>query len=427
MIQWIMPFKIKVAANTLVQLIGRSISAVTTFIIMILLAAAYGPIGFGEFIKMTTYIGFFYLIADFGINAIYLKEEKSGSVRFSNLLFLRALWAILLTFAAIAILVFLPFDTITNQGFTPLVKLGIIILAPTILFQAIFVSCNALFQKHLRYDKSVIATIVSTALTLVLVYLLVSMHAPLTVTLGAFVFGASVLTVVSLGLSRPYVDGRRLLQELLTNNNIKVWKNLVRQSYPLGLTLVFNLIYFRADIFILSYLRTTVEVGIYGLAYKFFDFSLTIPVFFMNAVYPALLARASNPPAFIRIIKQSAVFLFIASVVVLITGYMVSPLLTMVKPDFVLSILPFRILLGSVPFFFLSSLFMWALIAAGKQRKLPGIYSLGMILNIVLNLLIVPVAGYNGAAVITGISEAFVLALLFVTFQKLYTFPRQVK
>jgi O-antigen/teichoic acid export membrane protein len=67
-----LPFKI--AANTLYQLIGKLITAGITFLVTILIARQFGSTGFGEFTKITTYVAFFYLIVDFGQNAIVLKQ-----------------------------------------------------------------------------------------------------------------------------------------------------------------------------------------------------------------------------------------------------------------------------------------------------------------------------------------------------------------
>ena len=68
-----------------------------------------------------------------------------------------------------------------------------------------------------------------------------------------------------------------------------------------------------------------------------------------------------------------------------------------------------RILTLGLPFFFLSSLVMWALIALGKQLVLAGIYGSLMITTILLDILVIPKFGATGAAWITVGSEALVL------------------
>ncbi|MFA6446622.1 MAG: polysaccharide biosynthesis C-terminal domain-containing protein, partial [Candidatus Paceibacterota bacterium] len=183
---------------------------------------------------------------------------------------------------------------------------------------------------------------------------------------------------------------------------------------PLGITLLFNTVHFRADIFVLTLTRPTIEVGIYGLATKFFEFPLAIPTFFMNAVYPLLLTSLSNDnkKQWSRMIRESAMFLVSFSLLVVVAGYVLAPLLVTIKEEFAASILPFRILVFTLPLFFLSSLFMWILIAQGKTWQLVWVYGIAMVVNVVLNVMFIPQFGYTAAAIITGISEGVVLLLL---------------
>jgi len=179
---------------------------------------------------------------------------------------------------------------------------------------------------------------------------------------------------------------------------------------PLGLTLIFNLIYFKADALILSVFRPTSEVGIYGLAKSFFEFPLAVPTFFMNAVYPILLS-AKRKAQSAKLIKKSAIFLLIFSLLFSVICYLLSPYLVLIKSDFADSVLIFRILSAYLPIFFLSSLFMWTLIALGKQKLLVLIYGKVMIINLLLNLFLIPRFGYLAATIILGISELMVLGL----------------
>ena len=69
-----MPLKFKIAGNTLVQLVGKLITAGITFLITFIIAREYGAVGYGEFTKIIAFVSLFYLIVDFGLNAVRLKE-----------------------------------------------------------------------------------------------------------------------------------------------------------------------------------------------------------------------------------------------------------------------------------------------------------------------------------------------------------------
>src|SRR3972149_4780052 len=115
-----MNLKIKIVANTLVQTLGRFISSGTTFLITVLVARQFGAEGYGEFTKIMTYVALFYLISDFGFNAVALKqmtekEEEAGKA-FRNLLGLRLFGALFLIFLALAALNFLPYNSFLTRG-----------------------------------------------------------------------------------------------------------------------------------------------------------------------------------------------------------------------------------------------------------------------------------------------------------------------
>jgi O-antigen/teichoic acid export membrane protein len=405
--------KIAVAVNTVSQLVGKAVSGGATFVISILLAHAYGAQGYGDFTKITTYVAVFYLFADFGLNAIYLQQSHSSpennQTSWQTLVALRLIMGILFMFAALSILVFLP--GYGDNGYPGIIKLGIILYCPTILFQALINTANAIFQKNLRYDLATLALSVGSILSLVLIWISVRIFLP-SAALSAGIVSLLIGTGISAGLSMMLI--RRYIGWHI-RFNFRDLKRFALSALPLGLTLVCNVIYFRADNFILTLTRTTAEVGLYGFAYRIFEFVLVIPTFFMNAVYPLMVKRGGDngnvSPDLKRLILRSAIVLFPVSLAVAAGIWIAAPLVTLVRPDFAGSVAPLRILAFAIPLFFVSSLTMWTLISLKRQRLLLVIYGLSMLFNIVANLVYIPQYGYIAAAWTTGISEAVVLAL----------------
>ncbi|MFZ5845529.1 MAG: polysaccharide biosynthesis C-terminal domain-containing protein, partial [Patescibacteria group bacterium] len=187
-------------------------------------------------------------------------------------------------------------------------------------------------------------------------------------------------------------------------------------AIPLGLAILFNLVYFHVDSVILALTRSTLEVGIYGLAYKVFEVSLVLPTFFMNAVYPLLLRATGESEVarskFRKLFFRSLYFLSLGSLFSLIVFWVAAPLLTLVRPDFALSIAALRVFALGLPLFFVSALLFWTLIALGKQKLLVVIYGIAMVANILSNLVFIPRYGYMAAAWITVVSEGLVLLML---------------
>ena len=338
-----------IAFNTLSQVLGKAIGASTVLVVSLVVARRFGTEGYGDFIKITTFVSFFFLLSDFGLNAIYLKNIRD---EWETLVLLRVAAGALLMVVALILVNVLPSGLSQSQGYSMSVRLGIALFVPAIVFQGLITSANAIFQKHLRYDFSTIALAMGSAGTLVVLWFLSTsrMSGPL---IGTSAIIAGLIIHAAAGLCfavrlRGYFHWTFLGKKIMS---------LLIPAIPLGAVLLFNVVYFHADSVILTLLRSTKEVGIYGLAFKIFELPLVVPVFFMNSVYPLLL-QAVRPKGqkpdkiFTLLLQRSAVWLLLASLISLFIVWTASPIVSFIRPDFSQSIIPLRILAIGLPLFF---------------------------------------------------------------------------
>ncbi len=391
-----------IAINTISQLIGKAVGAAATFVVTFLVARQLGASGYGDFVKITTYVAFFYLLADFGVNAVYL-QQADAKTSWPALIHIRTICGLLLIAVAIMIVWLLPGSG--TAGYTSFVKLGVLLFSPTILFQAWITTGNAIFQKKLRYDLATRAILAGSLVTVGLLWVMLFFwHIPgVTGALLSLVAGSIVTAALTMYFA---LRSHPLPAERISGRDMM---RLFVPAIPLGMTLLFNLVYFRADSVVITLTRSTAEVGVYGLAYKVFEVVLVFPTFFMNAVYPIMLQQDRSQ--FKKIFTNSFVFLCIISLVSLGAVWFAAPLLTFIKSDFTPSVGALRVLSLGLPFFFVTSTTMWALIALKKQSALALIYGVSMIVNLVGNILLVPTYGFMAAAWITVVSEGLVLVL----------------
>jgi O-antigen/teichoic acid export membrane protein len=218
---------------------------------------------------------------------------------------------------------------------------------------------------------------------------------------GIVAFGSLVTAVFSLWFAA------QILGRLPFVPSTASMKKLFVSSVPLGVILLFSLVYFRADSVIITLTRPTAEVGVYGLAYKVFEVILVFPTFFMNAVYPIMLHKKNIE----NILRNSFLFLLITSFISLVALWFLSPLLVFIKSDFVASVGALRVLTLGLPFFFVTSATMWGLIALKKQKILVSIYGISMAINLIGNIVLIPTHGFMAAAWMTVVGEGVVLFL----------------
>jgi len=404
-----MSLYLKISLNTLYQLIARSFITFANFIIVLLVAKSLGSFGLGQYNKVFAFVSIFSLFVDFGINAVFLKVGTGRDL--SLLIILRLMIASIVFLLIQPILFILPYNNILHSGFSFQEKIYIEIVASVLFLYAFSHSLNAIFQKHQRFDLTILPSLVWGVISLIIGFYSFSVKS-LSCFFWAMIFGLVGYVAAAFVLIRRHLWSCRDMPWHVSTNNILFIKSLFKKSLPLGATLFLNLLYVRADVLILSMIRPTVEVGIYTLAYKFFEFPLSISFFIVGSLYPIFLKshKQSKKKLYYQV-KKSVFFILVFSFFIFIFSFVLAPLISIIKQEFYRAVLPFRILSFSYPIFFLSNLLLWAIITENKEKILPFVYGASLILNVVLNLMFIPRFSYNASAVITVFSEMFVLLI----------------
>ena len=397
---------LKISQQTFWQAVVKLITTTSGFIILGIVSRNYGESGTGIFTLALAYLGFFFVVSDFGFNAYFLSSVKSQESRikgeWQKLLGTRILWASFLIIISLAPLLFLP------SNFSAEFKLSVLIGSLIILFFAINLTSQALFQLKFRYDFDILPTLFGVIFCIILVFLLAAGGGPVFLLIlgylvAWFIHAVGTLILVS-KISKP----------VYPIFDLSYAKLLFKKSWPIAATLFLNVIYFRADAFILSFFKGIADVGIYNMAYQVFQAVLVLPTFIMNSFYPMLLQSLKlGNGVFLRQIKIALPLIFLISIFIMLIfysfSYLIIPLIA--GNGFVESVSALRILSFGFPAYFLSALFLWVMIAKLMYKQILIIYSIGLIFNIILNLVFIPEYSYIGASWITGISEYLILLL----------------
>ncbi len=409
----------KVIYNTSSQIVAKIISALVTFLVTILISNSLGETGYGDFTKIFVFIGYFYTLADFGLNAVYIKITKSPKDQLhylKTLLGQRLVLAGTLTLLAIVTSMFLPFNSSTLIGFSSLVKLGIVLASATIITQSLLTTANAYFQKNLHYDLSALAVICGSLVILTSTIIASLTTRSLLAYTAAYVAGGLTFAISAFFLI--YKREKQLIYPLFSKVANKLF---TKEAWPIGTALILNLVYFRIDVIILSTTRSTSEVGVYGLAYQFFEASLAVPIFFANSLYPLLATSyQQSRQVFKSQVKSWILILLALSLALSFALFLGAYLIPIIyQGRFQGSVAALQILSLGMPLFFLSALFWHLLILYGKQKYLILIYGCGAFFNLLANLIFIPRNGYLAAATVTVVSEGIVLLLLIIFLRKL--------
>lgn len=399
-----------IASNTAFQILSRAATAVVALITTRLITQNLGLPGYGNYQIVLSYVTLFWILTDFGLNAVTVREMASSEAKlqslFSALFSLRALLGILLSFLSLAILAFLPYE--------PAVKLGIIIASITIFAQGIMGASHGIFQVKLAYGRQFWANLAGSLLLLFLMFWATSAKLGVPILAGIFTLGYLVMTAASLFFAKTWVA-------LKFSFDKKLLKSLFLKSLPFGTALLFSLATFKIDAILLSVLplasiTNNQAVGIYNLAYKVFELALVVPTFFMNVMYPILVRHYDESlEKFKSTFLKTFGSLILAGVAATIVIYFLAPFIVQILAkgeSFTPSILVLRILILSSPIFYLTSLFMWVVLVFKKQKALIFVYFTSFLFNFLTNFYFIPRYKYFAAAVITGATELLILLML---------------
>lgn len=400
---------LKISQQTLWQIIAKIITALATFSILGLVARNYGEEGTGIFTLTTTYLGIFYLLADFGFNAYILSRADKVENEWNKLLGTRLVWALFLIVVALVVFPILPFAT-------PFLFAAIIFGSLDILASAIFVTNNLIFQSKLRYDFVTKATLVGTTTGLILFLVVLTFKPTVPVLLLAFLSGGVIIAPTSTYLVKQFVSKVKPVFD------ITYTKELFIKSWPIAVTLALNVVYFRIDAFLVSGYRGLSDAGVYNLAYQVFQTILVLPTFVMNAYYPLMLqSLKENLIKFEQQLKWGFITLLIMALIGTAVVYISAPLIIEIisGQGFDGSVKVLRILSFSFPAYFLSSLLMWVMVARKKTKIMVLIYLTGLFFNLAANLIFIPQYSYIAASWITGLSEYLILLLQLLVLRRL--------
>ena len=196
---------------------------------------------------------------------------------------------------------------------------------------------------------------------------------------------------------------------------------LLREALPLALSWVFIALYFRIDAVMLHAMRDEHAVGLYGGIYRIFEAFAMLTVGFRSVLFP-FMARAADGPAdaLAVLCRKSLRLQWLFTVMVAVSfGFLGRPLLAWVLgPSYAEAAPGLAILVWALPGSFMADTLLHLLIA--QRRQSLGTWAVGAtaLLNVVLNLVLIPRASYLGASAATVVSEATCFVLLFVLFRR---------
>jgi O-antigen/teichoic acid export membrane protein len=410
----------QVAWNTLAQSVARigvlGLGVITT----VLLTRYLGVASYGDYVIVSVYISLFAIVFDWGIPTMLARELPR--VDRPDALMAKALGLRLAIAVSACLLAALVALVLYGGDGEEQARNGILVALPMIVAVGLLNTLTPIFQVRLKMDRVAAAEICAQIVGTVAIVLLVVAER----SFYELVLATVLMSVTYAGLVYAFA---RPLARISLAFDADTWKRLMRLALPLGVALAVGTIYFRADALILSLLKDSHDVGIYGVAYRFFEMTIPFPAFFLAPVFPLLSAaavRGAGLAEFSQLLRRSFDVMMIAAVLVVAIAVPLAPDMVRIVAGeaFADSTDPLRILMFGAAFAFLANLLLFALIALDRQKNVLVLTLVALVVNVGLNFALIPAFGYMAAATIaTGTQLVIVIGALYFVWRSAAFLP----
>lgn len=401
----------RIARNIGFLLLGDTLSALLGILLVIFLARELGVAEYGKYIFAVAFTSLFLILADLGLNVLTIREIARDNRRandyFTTISVTKlGLSVVMLGLVAIVVnLLDYPADTVTVVYIIGLMN----VLGNFGLF------CRSIFRAFEKMEYDALTRVVERLLVVGSALVVLFMGNGLEEVVLAMLLAQTLSLVFTLTIClRRFVKPKLLFDFSLA-------KRLLRTSFPFAIAAIFATVILQTDSLMLSIMKGDEVVGWYGAAYRPIMGTLFLSAVFIGAIFP-VLSRYFVTARENLVIAYEKSFKFLATLALpLGIGTMVIAerlIYFLYGGEYANSIIILQILAWSASLVFVITLLGHTLAAIDKQVVDMRITGSCALLNVVLNLILIPNFSYIGAAVASVTTQAIVLGWEFGYLQK---------
>ena len=236
-----------------------------------------------------------------------------------------------------------------------------------------------------------------------------------------------VLVIVGVFALKGMINGRLKLKghvkskkyELVHKSTIN---NVLSESYPFALAGFLYVVYFQSDIILLKYLDSAESAGIYNVAFIILGAIYLFPAIFYQRFLLPKLHRWSvhNKAKFIGVYQAGNRIMLLAGISVMAVVLLIMPMIIpFIFGEAYAGVIPLLMILAfCIPCRFLSSSIESVFVDHGNMKRKVICMGITALINVILNVIAIPIWGNMGAAITTLLSELILLILFYLTARK---------
>ena len=192
------------------------------------------------------------------------------------------------------------------------------------------------------------------------------------------------------------------------------WKRALTEAWPMAAVAVMTIVFFRIDVVMISLIQGTTPIGFYSVAYTLSEAALVIPSVLITALFPALSKLHQDAIQSFRDACAQAIkyLLYLAVPIAFFVTLWARPIVSLLfGATFDPAVPALQILIWSAPIYYVSMVLGIALVVANLQKLNMELTFLAIVVNVSLNVFLIPKYSYIGASFATVVALGCVLPL----------------
>ncbi|VVB90881.1 Polysaccharide biosynthesis protein [uncultured archaeon] len=400
----------RVAKNVLILTISDLINKVLSLLLVVYIARYLGDVDFGKYSFAFAFSNFFLIFADIGLSTLIIRDIARNKMQagkyLGNILIIKSVLGVIVLGSILS--------TITVMGYPFDTAIVVYIVGFSLILGSMAGSFQSIFIAYEEMEYPAIITIVGRLIfigaglaTLFLGYGLITL---------VLIFLIS--NIFSLFLSAFFTYKK--FTKPIFDIDYNFCKYLIKTGSPFLLTGIFASIYFYINTILLSMMKGDAVVGWYNAAYNLLGALIPFLSYFMAAMFPVFsrLAKTSGNDLTMAF-KESMRYLFIFTLPIVVGTTLIAEniIYFLYGAQFSESISTLQILIWALLFMSMSLVLMTFLNSTDRQMFVTKTTACGAVINVALNILLIPKYSLIGASIATVITEAslFVLYYYFVS------------
>lgn len=393
-----------VVGNTVISLAGQVVTWVSTLVLTMAYGRFLGPNGFGEIYLAVTLVGLIGFPLEFGFNQQIIREvaqtpERAHRVLSSALILKAALWAPMCALLLLATWVL---------RYSAEERMLVLLSGCTLLVSAMGAAFGSMHIAVHRNFAPVVGSVLEKSLDAAVAFALLRLLNVGVITIGFVLLGGALVNATWQAIWFFHLERPTLAFDA------PLMREIVRTSIPFLIYGVLGVIYYRVDTVMLGAMDGDTVVGWYGAGYRIFDTLIFLPSLVMSTIMYPLMARLSKhePEAFKLAVEKSTNFLLVVGMPLAaglgaaapaIVGFLyhhtefshTAPVLEALAPGLIL--------------LYLNAVISSIIISVKRERLMTWMAAGALVVNVSLNLLLIPRYHELAAAGVTSFTELVLL------------------